>query len=173
MLLKITQYGNLDGRKLMDIYAESNLENTDYFFPDEANKATAVKKVEAGFLDFLENDFFKQDEASYWVFAEDGVWISALRICRIQAGLYYLEALETRPDRRKQGYAVRLVTDVLNELKKNGSFRLCSCVDKKNTASLKTHLKSGFKIVSDEGFNYLYNESDRGDYGLEYSFSGI
>ena len=58
MLLRITQYTDLDTRKLMDIYSESNFENTDYFFPEEPDKEKAVRQVEAGFLDFLQNDFF-------------------------------------------------------------------------------------------------------------------
>lgn len=59
--------------------------------------------VEAGFLDFLKNDFFEQDGAAYWILEENGVWVSALRLSRIQTDLYYLEALETRPDQRGQG----------------------------------------------------------------------
>ena len=35
MLLKIQKYCDLNERMLMDVYAESNFENTDYFFPDE------------------------------------------------------------------------------------------------------------------------------------------
>ena len=59
MLLTITEYKDLDKRKLMDIYSESNYETTDFFYPDEADKDVAVQKVEAGFLDFLKNDYFR------------------------------------------------------------------------------------------------------------------
>ncbi len=52
MLLKIEQYCDLNERMLMDIYSESNFENTDYFFPDEENKELAVQKVEIGFWTF-------------------------------------------------------------------------------------------------------------------------
>ena len=77
--------------------------------------------------------------------------VSALRICRIPEGPYYLEALETRPDRRRQGYGVRLLSEVLDAMKAEGPFRLCDCVGKKNTASLKAHEKCGFRIVSEQG----------------------
>ena len=50
MLRVITTYADLDGPRLMAVYAESNLENTDCFFPDMADKALAVRKVEEGFL---------------------------------------------------------------------------------------------------------------------------
>ena len=58
MLLRITDFAGLDTGKLMKIYTESNYENTDYFFPDETDKETALKKVEAGFTEFLRDDFF-------------------------------------------------------------------------------------------------------------------
>ena len=38
MLLKITDGQALDERRLMDVYAESNLENTDFFCPEEPDK---------------------------------------------------------------------------------------------------------------------------------------
>ena len=172
MLIKITEYQKLDTRKLMDVYSESNYENTDYFFPDEADKNAAVRKVEAGFLDFLKNDFFNLTDAAYWILEIDGIWVSALRTCRVQKGLYYLEALETRPDHRRKGYGAILLSSVADSLKKDGPFRLCSCVSKRNLASLKTHEKSGFLIVSDKGYDYLHEEVDDHDFGLDYRYSG-
>ena len=170
MILRITSYNELDKRKLMDIYAESNFENTEYFYPDEPDKNAAVNKVESGFLDFLKNEFFKQTKAAYWVFEVDGTWVCALRTCEIHPGLYYLEALETKPDFRKKGYGSLLLSGVLEAMKAEGSFRLCDCVSKKNTASLKTHEKCGFQIVSEEGYDYLHGEADDHDYGLEFRY---
>lgn len=172
MIIEITEYHKVDTRKLMDVYSESNYENTDYFYPEESDKEAAVKKVETGFLDFLKTDFFNKTDATYWILEIDGVWISALRTCKIQEGLYYLEALETRPDYRQKGYGTILLSSVANSLKKGGSFRLCSCVSKKNIASLKTHKKSGFEIVSETGCDYLHEESDNHDFGLEYAYHG-
>ena len=166
MLLKITDGQALDERKLMDVYAESNLENTDFFCPEEPDKEAAVRMVESGFLDFLKNEFFKEPQAVCWVLEEDGVWVSALRICRIPEGPYYLEALETRPDRRRQGYGVRLLSEVLDAMKAEGPFRLCDCVGKKNAASLKAHEKCGFR----QGYDYLHREADDRDFGLEYRY---
>ena len=51
MLLRLRNYKDVDERKLMDIYSESNYENTDYFYPVEIDKTAAVKNVEAGFMD--------------------------------------------------------------------------------------------------------------------------
>ena len=171
-LIKITEFQKLDPRKLMDVYSESNLENTEFFFPDEPDKEAALRKAEAGFLDFLKNDFFTQTDAAYWILENDGVYVSALRTCRIQKGLYFLEALETRPDHRRMGFGADLLSGVADSLKENGPFRLCCCVSKKNSASSRTHEKSGFQIVSDAGYDYLLEEADDHDYGLEYRFSG-
>lgn len=170
MLLRISRFDDLDERKLMDIYSESNFENTDYFFPDMRDKKEAVRKVEEGFLGFLKDEFFSQSGSEYWVLESDGVWVSALRLSRIEKGLYYLEALETRPDCRRQGHAARLLDGVIDELKKAGPFRICDCISKRNTASIRTHEKCGFSIVSEAGYDYLLNESDDHDYGLEYRF---
>ena len=170
MLLRISRFDDLDERKLMDIYSESNFENTDYFFPDMRDKKEAVRRVEEGFLGFLKDEFFSQSGSEYWVLESDGVWVSALRLSRIEKGLYYLEALETRPDCRRQGHAARLLDGVIDELKKAGPFRICDCISKRNTASIRTHEKCGFSIVSEAGYDYLLNESDDHDYGLEYRF---
>lgn len=170
MLLRISRFDDLDERKLMDIYSESNFENTDYFFPDMRDKKEAVRKVEEGFLGFLKDEFFSQSGSEYWVLESDGVWVSALRLSRIEKGLYYLEALETRPDCRRQGHAACLLDGVIDELKKAGPFRICDCISKRNTASIKTHEKCGFRIESEAGYDYLLNESDDHDYGLEYRF---
>lgn len=169
MLKKIRKYKDIDERKLMDIYAESNYENTDYFYPDEEDKSVAVRKVEEGFLGFLKNDFFKQLGAEYWVLEEGGIWVSAARTNYVEGDIYLLEALETRPDSRRRGYAVELLKGIVEEKKKEEPFRLKSYVGKKNEASLKSHLKSGFEIVSDKGFKLLGRDYDSGSYGLEYN----
>ena len=172
MLLRITRYSDVDERKLMEVYSESNYENTEYFFPEETDKNTAVRQVEAGFLDFLKNEFFKAPDASVWVWEENGSWLCALRTCRVRPGLHYLEALETRPDQRRKGYASLLLANVEEALKKEGSFRLCDCVSKKNTAAVKVHEKCGFRIVSEEGYDYLQEEINNHDFGFEYCYSG-
>lgn len=171
MLLKITHFEDIDGRRLMDIYAESNFENTDYFFPDEKDKKKAVKMVEEGFLDFLKNDYFTHPESAYCIYAENGVWISAARVFHALDDLYYLGGLETHPDFRRQGYAKRLISGIIDELKKCGSFRLYSSVGKRNTPSLRTHESCGFCIVSDVGHDYYYGDDDDREYGLEYAYT--
>ena len=74
------------------------------------------------------------------------------------------------PDQRKKGYGALLLSAVVDAMKKEGPFRLCDCVSKKNLPSLKTHEKCGFRIVSEEGYDYLLEETDDRDFGLEYRY---
>ena len=170
MLHRFDRFSQLDAGKLMGVYAESNLENTDYFFPDIQDKDEAVRKVEEGLLSYLELDFFQSINPSYWILEESGQWVSALRLNELKPGFYYLEALETRPDARRKGCGARLLTEVLEALKAKGPFILCDCVGKRNEASLRTHMKCGFEIVSEEGYDYLNDEADSRVYGLRYQF---
>ena len=170
MLLKITDFSALDARKLMDVYAESNLDNTDYFYPELSDKAEAVRRVEADFLAFLRDEFFAADGSAYWVLEEDDAWIAACRTSRIEPGLFYLEALETRPDQRRKGYAVRLLNELTAALKADGAFRLYDCVGKNNLASIRTHESCGFTIASDPGYDYLASEADPRDYGFVFEY---
>ena len=172
MLKRITDFGTVDTRKLMDVYAESNVENTAYFCPEETDPEKAVRFVEEGFLNYLKNEFLSSPGNAVWVLEKDGIWLSALRTTMVSEGLYFLEALETRPDSRKRGYGSELLSAVISALKETGAFRLCDCVDKANTASVRTHERCGFVKVSEEGYDYLQEETDPGSYGMEYAYPG-
>ncbi len=169
MLLKITRPSEMDDKKLMAIYAEGNIENTDYFYPQIADKSEAIAKVEYDFCNYIKKEFLNGRNV-YYVWESDGIWASALRLYCISDNFYYLEALETAPNFRKQGYATRLLNEVISLLKNNGHFTICDCVSKKNAASLNTHTKCGFKIIDENGYDYLQQERDEHCYGLEYSF---
>lgn len=153
----------------MDLYSEGNIENAEDLFPDE-DRGQAVRKVEENFLDFLKNKFFASEGSEYFVLEENGEWVSALRTSRIRDDLYYMEALETRPDMRHRGFAKKLLLDVLGELKKRGKFELYCCVSKKNEPSIRTHLAAGFSIVSENGYSYLQNSTNERTYGLGYVY---
>lgn len=107
------------------------------------------------------------------ILAVEGVWVSALRLYFVKDGFCYIEALETHPDYRKRGYAAQLLFSVINVLKDEGSFMLCGCVHKRNTASLATHKKCGFKIVSDNGYDYLRKEADERHFGMQYEYRAL
>ena len=169
MLHMIRRFEDLDGARLMEVYAEGNSENAESFYPDLSDRAEGIRRVELDFLDFLKERFYARPDPIYWILEEDGLWVSALRTNQPEPGLYYLEALETRPDCRKQGCAYRLLSRVLDVLKESGPFRLCDCVDKDNAASLRTHAKCGFRITAEEGFSHLSGDTNPRSYSLEYS----
>lgn len=172
MLRRLETFARVDGRRLMDIYREDNIENTDYFYPDMKDKVQALARVEQDFLHYLETDFFSKPGNVYWVLEENGVWVSALRLTELSPGDYYLEALSTHPDFRRQGCAARLLEAVLAELKKEGPFRLRDCVGKKNVPSLGVHEKCGFRIAAQDGTDYLSGEVNERCYGMEYVWKG-
>lgn len=168
MLKKAVSFEEIDGRKLMDLYQEGNRINRDYFYPEMTDRALALQKCEEDFLNYLKTDFFQRESSTYWILEEENVWISALRLYRIADGHYYIEALETHPEFRKRGFASRLLKGVIGELKSEGPFRLCDCVGKTNEASVRTHKKCGFEIVSENAFDYLRSETCDWEYGMEF-----
>ncbi|MCH5198341.1 MAG: GNAT family N-acetyltransferase [Oscillospiraceae bacterium] len=171
MLIEINSFSQIQKRSLMDVYRESNMENTDFFYPDISNKSDALQKVECDFLNYIENDFLADSKNRYMVLEQAGVWVCALRLYCVDDRLYYIEALETRPDYRRKGYAAELLKSVIDLLKGQGAFVIRDCVGKKNTASLLTHQKAGFTIYRDDGFDYLQNEIDDKCYGLQFAYS--
>ena len=172
MIIEINSFDQVDRRKLMDVYRESNIENTDYFYPDISDKDEALQKVECDYLNYIENDFLADRKNQYMVLERDGIWVCALRLYRVDDRLYFIEALETRPEHRRKGYGAQLLAGVIDLLKSQGTYTIRDCVDKKNTASLLTHQKVGFVIYSDEGYDYLQNETDSGSYGMEFTYGG-
>ena len=166
----LRRYEQLDGERLMAVYAEGNAENAREFYPD-LPASEGIRRVEAEFLTYLQEGFYLRPDPVYYVLEEDGCWISALRLNQPEKGSYYLEALETRPDRRRQGHAVRLLQMVLAELQEKGlPFRLCDCVDKDNLPSLHTHLKCGFRIAGTTGCNLLDGSTNPRAYSMEFDF---
>lgn len=140
MLICARNIEQLDFDALMEIYEEGNIENGAYFFPEESVEQQRILAVQA-FREYLEEDFFRQKDAQYWIWTDNGRYVSALRLEAYEDGLL-LEALETRPDCRKQGFAGNLIRAVLRQL--SSGTRVYSHVNKKNEASIATHLACGF-----------------------------
>ena len=147
MLRIITSMSQLDTQKLMEVYRESNLENGSAFFPDLSAEEQLLR-AEDGFLTYLREDFFRQKGAFYCVWALEGAYESALRLEPYRDGLL-IEALETRQDARRRGYAYALLLSVLDYLRTTNCKKVYSHVSKRNSASLGVHHKCGFLKISD------------------------
>lgn len=130
--------------QLMEIYVEGNRENGAERYPEEP-AYRQLELAETDFRQYLAEDFFRQEGAIYAIWEEDGQYVSALRLEPYREGLL-LEALETKPDRRRKGYASALIQAVqdLPEVE-----RIYSHVSKRNAPSLEAHKKQGFQVVAD------------------------
>ena len=173
MLLRFNSLNELDFQKLMEIYRESNTENVSYFYPDCTDIDAGRKQVEEKFYSYLKDDFFSIPGNRYYVYEKDGVWLSAIRLFPVpeKAGKYYAEALETRPERRREGNAGTLFKLLFEELADLGDFEISDSVSKTNTASLRTHLSSGFRIYQENSVCILNGYENPNAYGLVYTYT--
>ena len=125
--------------KLMEVYAESNLENGRNLWSDET-EGRLLALAEQEFYNYLQQVFFCTAGAAYLILEENGCYFSALRLEPYRDGLL-LAALETNPHYRNRGHAAALVQAALESA---GSMKVYSHVGKKNAASLRVHEKCGF-----------------------------
>ena len=148
MLVLVHNLRELNFSALMAVYAEGNAENAEEFYPyDDRN--IGILRAEDDFYQYLSQSFFTVRGAVYAIWQENDRYISALRLEPYRDGLL-LEALETHPDYRRQGYAGKLILAVLNWLKEEGSGAVYSHINKRNLASLQTHLSCGFERISEQ-----------------------
>ena len=172
MLLKFDRMEDVDFPKLMEIYRESNTDNISYFFPGCRDEEAGRKQVEEGFYAYLNDDFFSKPGNRYYVLSEGDVWLSAIRLFPVPGrdNAFYAEALETRPDRRKEGHAAELFRQLFRELSENGSFEVTDSVSKKNIASLRTHEACGFQIFQENSVCVLNGYENLDAYGMRYNY---
>lgn len=143
-MLKIySRLDELSFGQLMLVYEEGNRENAEERYP-RMDRNAALLKAEQDFYNYLSDVFFQSKRAFYAVWEENGEYISALRMEPYQDGML-LEALETRPGFRKQGFAKKLLAGVLLEI----GGKVYSHVDKQNNASLAVHFACGFEKILD------------------------
>ena len=123
--------------QLMEIYLEGNLEKTE--------DGISLLQAEQEFYAYLKESFFCTAGAVYCIWLETGTYVSALRLEPYRDG-WLLEALETKPEYRRLGYALNLIRSVqmLGEYKK-----IYSHIHKNNRASLDVHTRCGFRKISD------------------------
>ena len=143
MLILATSLRQLRFGELMEVYADSNEEKASD--SPKLNRGYALTLAEQDFRQYLAEVFFPIPDAVCAVWEENGKYVSALRLEPYRDGLL-LEGLETHPAYRRKGYAALLISAVQQYL---GAVKIYSHVYKRNTASLKTHKKSGFKQISD------------------------
>ena len=171
MLLRFDNFEELDFPGLMAIYRESNEENAAEFYPDCRDPEEGRKMVEERFRGYLEDDFFTRPGTRYYVLRRGDEWVSAVRLFPVpeRDNCWYAEALETRPDRRREGAAYELLRALFEELSRDGTFEITDSVSKKNEASLKLHKACGFKVFQEESVCVLNRYRNPWAYGLKYA----
>ncbi len=139
MLMIANRLKDLHFRALMDIYTEGNLENGQENWPD-LPQGQQLLLAEQDFYQYLKEQFFTVSGAFYAQWLEKDRAVCALRMEPYRDG-WLLEALETLPERRGEGFATELVKAVLGHL---GHGKIYSHVIRSNYASLAVHHKCGF-----------------------------
>lgn len=124
---------------LMEVYAQSCLEQGRARYPQE-DDTRQIAAGEREFYTYLTQVFFRTEGVRLAIWEEDGRYVSALRLEPYQDGLL-LAGLETAPNQRRKGYAVKLVKAVLAELE---GVKIYSHISVKNQASIRTHEVCGF-----------------------------
>ena len=144
MLLVFENLKEISFSQLMMVYEEGNRENGEEFWPD-MEEGQRILRAEQAFYQYLREIFFPTENARYYVWEEQGNYVSALRLEPYRDGML-LEALETAPNERRKGHAARLIHAVQEQLPHG---KIYSHVSKRNLASLKTHAKCGFRRIAE------------------------
>lgn len=155
-------------RMVHEIYIEASYEIAKEKYPELEDLTEAIREEEYYFVEKFLGKFLSKHENTYYVLEEEGQWVCALRLTKLD-GFYYMEALETAPEQRQKGYASKLIKEVIKFVKQNGETSIRSNVNKTNDASLATHKKCGFEIVEENGINYISGEQRNNVYGMLYS----
>lgn len=144
MLIRANALHQLRFGQLMEVYREGNLENGAEFWPS-LPQPQQLLHAEQEFYAYLQQVFFAVSGACYYVWEEDGRYVSALRVEPYRDGLL-LQALETLPSLRRCGYAAKLISAVQQ---RHADEKIYSHVGKRNTASLAVHTRCGFQRISE------------------------
>lgn len=156
MLLIAKSLRELDFRQLMDVYEEGNRENARQQYP-QLPESQGVSEAEQDFYAFLKEGFFAASGAFYAAWTVDGHYVSALRMEPYRDG-WLIEALETKPDCRRKGYASSLMKAVFDALQAG---KVYSHIHKKNLPSQKLHEGLGFRRCADRAVYIDGSVNDR------------
>lgn len=133
-------------KNLYAIYTESmqeNLQNGQY---------RNMQEMLCDYEVFLK-DFTAKPNQLVIVENQNDVWVSALRAIETKPSHWHIEAVETRPDSRQQGYGKKLLKHTLEYLTKRGMKSADCSIAKSNIASKKLHTHCGF-VCTNQSPNY-------------------
>lgn len=144
--------------QLMAVYEEGNRENGEDFF-SQLSPAEQLIRAEQAFYTYLTEDFFRQQDAGYYIWSADGQYVSALRLEPYRDGLL-LEALETHPAQRGRGYAKQLVQAAMEAA---DAEKVYVHISRRNAPSIAVHTACGFRKILDYAVYIDGSVNDRCD----------
>jgi len=141
MLRVIHSMAELPFGKLMEIYAQSNLERGRLWSNESPDRQ--IDMAEREVYAYLRQCFFTRPGSCYFIWEEQERALCAVR-CESYADGVLLTSLETAPNYRGRGYATQLLGAVLMYLEAG---KVYVHIHINNQASLSVHLKCGFQKV--------------------------
>lgn len=166
MIQYFSTFNTIDSKQLMAVYTGSNEKGAQRTYPEEKDYKKRLDTYESAFIEFIRDDFLSLPHSTYAVYVENGIYFSAARLIRSNQNIVYLEALETNPLYRKQGYAKKLIMQLKIDLIRQGVRELRSNVSYSNEKSLSLHKACGFIIDQNPGYDYHYGAFEEGSYGM-------
>lgn len=146
MLLVFHDAAGLDLGEFTAVYRGSALENCERMYPNEPEAPAALARYEREHRAYMEGPFFREEGGVLFVEAEEGRYLSAVKLYPWkEPGRWHVEALETRPEERGKGYGARVLSGAVRTMEKAGAVEILSDVAKTNEASIRTHLRCGFR----------------------------
>jgi len=141
----IRKFSDLDFNCLMEVYSESNRDNTRLVYPHLAPEEALIQ-VHEDFYSYLRDDFFRVRGSVYCLHRANGMVVSAARMEPYRDG-WLLNGLETHPHHRCRGYAEALIRAIQSQWAGKGP--IYSHVLKRNSPSRRLHLRCGFVAKSE------------------------
>lgn len=135
MLNIVTQIDENTIRRLLSVYSES-MNDMKINFASDA-------EMYAAYTSFLRG-FVKNPKQLIIVEESNDEWVSALRAIETIEGHWFLEAVETKPEKRKKGFGKDLLRHTIGYLINIGMAELTCTISKNNFKSQALHEKCGF-----------------------------
>ena len=152
MLIEIKEINAAVVDRLFAVYAES--------MADLSGNFGSADEMRAGYEGFL-REFIREPGQSVLVETDRDQWVSALRAVEYRPGVWFIEAVETAPDRRGSGFGRRLLTHAAERLLSLGAKRIECIIHPDNTASQRLHAACGFVPTDDKPVN-CWGETETG-----------
>lgn len=140
MLVIVDSMQKLNWDALSYIYAEGLRLRGEKAYPHLSENEQILRAQEDTYY-YLRDEFYSNKNAYYAFWLAYDTWTCALRMRPYQDGML-LDALETAPAHRNQGFAKLLLQSVLNQLPQHT--KVYSRIMRKNKASINVHLQCGF-----------------------------